>query len=82
VDEKSYCSFLEPHLNFELVRQEGGAVDVRVLFQLKTRPPWLKHPQDGEDPYLLNFSLAPSDLKTAADNLEGQLRRFPERASL
>lgn len=73
-DEKAFCGFTEPNLDFERVSD----VAVRIAFSLEALPPWSK--RDG-DFGAIGFNIPIDDrLGAAASSLRALLTRFPIRA--
>lgn len=71
--EQALCAFTEPNLEF--ARRSDSAI--RVRFSHESAPPWAK-PHYGEIEYGMNIPVGPK-LSMAAEQLRGQLARFPVR---
>jgi hypothetical protein len=66
--------FTEPNLRFEVT----GDV-VRVYFELESRPSWAKVDGAPANDLWVEFPLAEINLGAAAEDLRGQLERYPVR---
>ena len=71
--------FLEPCLQFETARDQDSSEVLKVTLAYEFRPPWSK---SFEDEIELIFPLATIDLIKAADDLERELARYPQRTAL
>ena len=70
------CGFIEPNLEF---RFSDDREALRVYFDLESRPDWIIDKAHFDGDVFVDFPIAELDLKTAADDLDCQLRKFPIR---
>jgi hypothetical protein len=76
--DERHLVFIEPCLSFHL-SPAGGEPDKLVIgLSHEFRPPWASG--DLYEEYEIAFSLTSIDLICAAQSLENQLRRYPQRA--
>ena len=71
--EQAFCAFTEPNLQFE----RTSASAIRVRFSHESAPSWAE-PHYGEIEYGIDIPVGPG-LSMAAEQLRGQLARFPVR---
>ena len=69
--------FLEPCLSFQLSPAEGDPDKLVIKLSYGFRPRWVSEVLYEE--YEIVFSLKSIDLMYAAESLENQLRRYPQR---
>lgn len=69
--------FLEPYISFHLVPAKGAPDKLVVELADYFVPPWAN--ADPFERYQIEFPLASIDLLDAAQSLESQLRRYPQR---
>jgi len=69
--------FTEPCLSFHLSPAEGDPDKFVIELSHEFRPPWAS--EDLDEEYEIVFSLTSIDLICAAQSLEDQLRRYPQR---
>ena len=69
--------FMEPNLALEL--RGEPSTELRIILRLDFRPAWWE-PRAGEDEYHLDFPIDSVALRAAANGLQAQLSRFPQRA--
>lgn len=74
--------FTEPLLRFEVRNWQEEAVVLCVELWLEGTPPWLQGGQDIAEPYAVDLTLTPDDLRAAASVLQEQLQQFPPRGSV
>ncbi len=74
-------NFTEPNLMFRL-RETPEGRSLRVYFELESRPSWAESRVSPEEDLFLEFPLADLDLARAAEELRGELARYPQRAAL
>jgi hypothetical protein len=70
-------SFMEPNLRFELSGE--GSRNLRVYFELESRPSWAPSDGAGMDDLWAEFRIDPTELKTAAASLREYIVKFPVR---
>ena len=70
-------SFLEPCVSFHLSPPEGEPKHFVVQFSHGFEPPWAT--RDPDEEHKIVFPLSSIDLIGAAESLENQLRRYPQR---
>jgi hypothetical protein len=75
--DNRHLVFMEPCLSFDLSPAEGDPDKLVIELSHEFRPPWASEDPDGE--YEIVFSLTSIDLTFAAQSLENQLRRYPQR---
>lgn len=75
-DTRRLC-FTEPCLSFHLSPDDGEPDSLVIELSHEFRPPWANENLDEE--YQIVFSLMSVDLIRAAQSLENQLRRYPQR---
>ena len=75
-DERS-IDFLEPCLEFHVESNDASEV-LRVKLAYEFRPPWST---DFDDKFELTFPLAKLNLVKAAEDLESELARYPQRTA-
>ena len=69
-------SFLEPNLEFELIKNQTDLKTVRIMFDLESRP----QSADDEKEYFVDCEMDNAELKKVAEELKKELEQFPERA--
>lgn len=69
-------SFLEPNLEFELIKNQTDLKTVRIMFDLESRP----QNADDEKEYFVDCKMDNAELKKVAEELTKELEPFPERA--
>lgn len=69
--------FMEPCLSFRLSPPEGDPEKLVIELSHEFRPSWAS--EDPDEEYEIEFSLTSIDLISAAQSLEDQLRRYPQR---
>ena len=72
--------FMEPCLVFSCISSDDSTEALKIEFSHEFRPPWLNRNQ--EDEFEMVFPLAKIDLIEAAEALERNLARYPQRTSL
>ena len=75
---KRNLGFLEPCLEFDLRQSEGSVETLEVTLAHEFRPPWST---EFEDKFEMTFPLASIDLVEAAESLERELARYPQRTA-
>ena len=70
------CGFIEPNLEFRFSDDRDA---LTVYFDLESRPDWIMDKEHFEGDVFIEFPRAELDLKTAADELDDELRKFPIR---
>ena len=70
------CGFIEPNLEFRFADDREA---LAVYFDLESRPDWIMDKDHFEGDVFIEFPRAELDLKTAADELDDELRKFPIR---
>ncbi|MHC9088459.1 WapI family immunity protein [Tenacibaculum sp. IMCC1] len=68
--------FMEPNLEFELIKNQLDLKTVRIIFDLESRP--LNANDDKE--YYVDCEMDNVELKKVAEELTKELESFPERA--
>ncbi len=68
-------SFLEPNLEFDLIKSLTDLKTVRISFDLESRP----NGADEEKEYYVDCELNSEELKNIAQELIQELKQFPER---
>ena len=68
--------FMEPNLEFELIKNQSDLKTVRIKFDLESRP----QSADDEKEYFVDCELNNSELKEIALELKKELEKYPERA--
>ena len=76
--DERHLWFLEPCLSFHLSPEKGDPDKLIIEFAHEFGPPWAT--EDLDEEHQLVFSLSSIDLIAAAQSLENQLRRYPQRA--
>lgn len=68
--------FMEPNLEFELIKNQSDLKTVRIIFDLESRP------QNANDDkkYYVDCEMDNEELKKVAKELTKELESFPERA--
>ncbi|MBP1840789.1 WapI family immunity protein [Formosa algae] len=69
-------SFLEPNLEFILLKNESELKTVRIVFSLESRP----KDTDNTKSYVVDCEWTPAELHTIVSQLQLELANFPERA--
>ena len=75
--DNRHLVFMEPCLSFHLSPAEGDPDKLVIELSHEFRPPWAS--EDVDEEYEIVFSLRSIDLSCAAQSLENQLRRYPQR---
>ena len=75
--DNRHLVFMEPCLSFHLSPAEGDPEKLVIGLSHEFRPPWAS--EDLDEEYEIVFSLTSIDLICAAQSLENQLRRYPQR---
>jgi len=78
--EQTDPGFLEPEIQFHLVRAHGQPQAIRVTFSHGLTPPSLRGTDAMFDGYAINFALTELDLRSAARSLRSELASYPRRA--
>ncbi len=73
-------NFTEPNLRFRL-RETPEGRSLRVHFEMESRPSWAESGASPEEDLYLDFPLAELDLAHAAEELRGEMVRYPQRAA-
>ena len=68
--------FIEPNLEFEIVKRESDLKTIRIKFDLESRP----KSADDEKEYFVDCEMNNVELNKAADELKKELEPYPERA--
>ena len=76
--EKPHLWFTEPCLSFHLSPTKSDPHKLVVQFSHEFRPPWAT--EDLDEQHELVFPLQSINLMDAAESLEVELRRYPQRA--
>ncbi|HEX7330302.1 MAG TPA: hypothetical protein VF290_02310 [Pyrinomonadaceae bacterium] len=76
--DKRSAEFLEPGLALHVESNEDSSEVLKVKLAYGFRPPWSK---SWEDEFELTFPLATINLVKAAEALERELARYPQRTS-
>ncbi|PTX62964.1 hypothetical protein C8N46_102365 [Kordia periserrulae] len=69
--------FIEPNLEFELIKNQSDLKTVRIKFDLESRP----KSADDEKEYFVDCEMDNAELKKVAEELIMESKSFPERAS-
>jgi hypothetical protein len=77
-DQGDIC-FLEPCLEFDVVASEGSSEALKVILAQEFRPPWFTSVDNEE--FELTFPLVAIALLDAAEQLEADLARYPQRTA-
>lgn len=70
-------SFMEPNLRFEIDNDNNRKL--RVYFELECRPDWAPSDGAGMDDLWVEFEINSRDISAAADAIEKDLIRYPQR---
>ena len=73
--EKKNLTFIEPNLEFDLIKENSNFKTVRIKFDLESRP----ENADGDKDYYIDFDMNNSELKNVAEELKLELKPFPNR---
>src|SRR5690606_16678538 len=68
--------FMEPNLEFELIKNQSDLKTVRIIFDLESRP----QNANDEKEYYVDCEMNNAELKKVAIELTKELESFPERA--
>ena len=68
--------FMEPNLEFELIKNQSDLKTVRIIFDLESRP---QNANDNKE-YYVDCEMDNAELKKVAKELTKELESFPERA--
>ena len=68
--------FMEPNLEFELIKNQSDLKTVRIKFDLESRP----QNADDEKEYFVDCELNNAELKEIVSELKKELEKYPERA--
>ena len=68
--------FMEPNLEFELIKNQSDLKTVRIIFDLESRP---QNANDDKE-YYVDCEMDNAELKKVAKELTKELESFPERA--
>jgi hypothetical protein len=71
--------FIEPNLRFEILNAPNRKL--RVYFELECRPTWAPADGAGMDDLWIDFDPKQMDLRAAADSLDEDLKKFPQRGT-
>jgi hypothetical protein len=74
--------FMEPNLAFQLDGISGAEIHLRVWFECESRPVWKPNPVADARDLAATLSVTATELGRAAEDLRGQLERFPTRVPL
>lgn len=69
--------FMEPNLEFQLIKNQSDLKTVRITFDMELRP---KNP-DNSKKYFVDCEMDNEELKRVVKELTKQLESFPERAT-
>lgn len=69
--------FMEPNLEFELIKNESNLKTVRIKFDLESRP----QNADDEKEYFVDCEMDKSELNRITQELQKELEKYPERAN-
>ena len=75
--ETREMTFLEPCLSFQIRSADGKTDELEIELAHELGPPWAK---DIDQSAVMLFPLNRIDLSSAADSLEHQLAKYPQRA--
>ncbi len=70
-------SFIEPNLEFDLIKSQTDLKTIRITFDLECRP----QSADDDKEYYVDFEMNKIELKKVAEELTNELEPFPERAT-
>ena len=76
--DKRSAEFLEPCLEFHFESNEDSSEVLKVKLAYEFRPPWSK---SWDDEFELTFPVAKINLVKAAEALERELARYPQRTA-
>ena len=79
-DPAGELDFTEPNLVFEFVLEHDGDVQLRVWFELESRPDWAESRVAGERDLSADLTVSHAELAQASTELRRQLAAFPPRA--
>ena len=68
--------FMEPNLEFELIKNQSDLKTMRIIFDLESRP---QNANDDKE-YYVDCEMDNEELKKVAKELTKELESFPERA--
>jgi hypothetical protein len=74
------CDFVEPNLSFELVRVDRARAELRVYFELESRPRWAPAAGAGLRDVWVTLTPSRDEAAAAAAALRAALAAFPTRA--
>ena len=77
--DKRHLWFTEPCLSFHLSPAEGDPDKLVIELSHGFAPPWAT--KDPDEEHQILFPLTSIDLIGAAQSLENQLRRYPQRTN-
>ena len=75
-ENETNLSFLEPNLEFDLIKITTDLKTVRIIFNLESRP----QNADDEKDYFVDCEMDNRALKQVAEELTKEIEPFPERA--
>ena len=73
--ESDSLVFMEPDLEFELIKNQLDVKTVRIKFDLESRP----QNADDEKEYFVDCEMDNSELKRVTQELKRELEKYPER---
>jgi hypothetical protein len=77
-NSQNEIKFTKPNLVFQLVEKPGGALIIRTLLDLESKPAWY----DKKDPFFFDVEFDEKQIHQAVLSLEYQLKRFPSRGRM
>ncbi|MBL4604457.1 MAG: hypothetical protein JKY02_01970 [Flavobacteriaceae bacterium] len=69
-------TFLEPNLEFQLMKNQSNCKHIRMLFDLESKPK--NHEKDKE--YYVDFEFSINQLNKVVEDLKNELKPYPIRA--
>ena len=72
-------SFVEPNLRFQLLPSDGSSYQLRVYFELESRPAWAAAAVADMEDLWVDLDADTTDLQAAAAALRAALEKFPVR---
>jgi hypothetical protein len=74
--QEKECEFLEPVLSFSII-DNGEKKFLHIQFTQVAMPNWMQN----QNEYYIEFLLSELDLKSASEDLQRQLEKYPQRAT-
>jgi hypothetical protein len=74
--DSDFLTFLEPNLEFELIKNQSDLKTVRIKFDLESRP----QSGDDEKEYYVDCEFSNAELKEIVAELKKEMEKYPERA--